>query len=154
LAERAGGVALDEFVVVVQELFGQPLGIKTEELYLLSKFVEKITNFPIPRTKPLVGDQAFAHKSDTHIQAVSKYMPGFQGINPELVGRKIEVVLGNVSGPFAIKAKALELGLKLEEDHIAEIVKLVREKAEENRRALTNQEFVDIASRFTEGEGN
>lgn len=148
LAERAGGVALDEFVVVVQELLKKPLGIKTEMLYELSKFVERITGFPTPRTKPLVGDQAFAHKSDTHIQAVMKYMPGFQGIDPQLVGQKLQVVLGNLSGPFAIKTKAQNLGIRLEEASINEIAAAVREKALKVRRALRDDEFTEIVSKF------
>jgi len=148
LGERAGGVALDEFVVVVQELFCQPLGIKTESLYALSKFVESLTGFSIPPTKPLVGSQAFAHKLDTHIQGVSKYMPAYQGINPQVVGRKIDVILGNLSGPFAIRKKAQDLQISLEEENIDKIVQIVRNSASSLKRALTDAEFIDIASGF------
>lgn len=149
LGERAGGVALDEFVVVAQEILGRPLGIKTEELYELSKFFEELTGFSIPPTKPLIGNQAFAHKLDTHIQGVMKYMPAYQGLNPELIGRKVNVVIGNLSGPFAIKTKAQELGIEIKEDSVDKITESVRKKSIELRRALRDKEFIAIVSNIT-----
>jgi isopropylmalate/homocitrate/citramalate synthase len=137
---------LDECIIVLQEVLGQPLGIKTEKLYELSKFVEEVTRFPVPPTNPLVGRQAFTYKFDTHLEAVLKSVSAFQAINPQIVGRNIEMALGTTSGSFAVRAKANELGIKLDERKVDEIVALVRHKALELRRALTDGEFRDIIS--------
>ncbi len=148
LGDRSGNLALDEFVVVQQEVLGYPLGIKTEGLYELSQLVGKRTRFPVAPTKPLMGRQAFSYKFDTHVEAVTKSMPSFQGINPQLVGRNIEVVLGTTSGPSAIRVKSKELGIVLDERRMKEIVALVKQKALELRRALNDQEFREIVAQF------
>jgi 2-isopropylmalate synthase len=149
IGDRCGGVSLDEIVMALETLYGMKLGIKTQGLYKLSKLVEKIMNFPMTLSKPLVGERAFSHTTDTHVRAVTKFPPSFETISPEVVGNKRRILLGKYSGPIAIETKAKELGLVVPADEIPEIVQIVEKISVDKRSPLTDEEFIDIITRIT-----
>ena len=87
LGERAGNVSLDELVVVLQTLYSQPLGIRTEGLYDLSQVVARIANVPIPPMKPLMGEDAFVHKLAMHRTFAQIDPRSYETIDPKTIGR-------------------------------------------------------------------
>lgn len=87
LGERAGNLSLDELVVVLQVLYGQPLDIRTEGLFELSQLVSKMTGVRIPPNKPLVGENAFVHKLAAHSATARINPKSHEAVGPEVIGR-------------------------------------------------------------------
>jgi len=88
MGERAGNVALEELVVALQVLYGLGLGIRSDGLFELSRLVSKITGVAVPPNKPLVGQDVFEHKLDSHAQAGRIHPKSFEAIGPDVVGRR------------------------------------------------------------------
>jgi len=144
LGERAGMPALDEVIMTLKILYGVKSNIKTEMLYELSNLVAKLTNTSIPPSKPITGENVFAHVFDSHVLLANLHPFFIQPFKPELVGNKSKVVLSRYTGVYAIKEKIKELGITLSEDKMPLVAQRVREKALKEKRALTDDEFLEI----------
>jgi 2-isopropylmalate synthase len=145
LGERSGNAALDELVVALEILYDIRTGIRIDRLYELSHYVEKMTDVPLPFNKPLVGNNAFAHKLDMHAMRVIEYPPLYETINPSLVGNRRVFPLGEHSGPFTIKLKLTDLGLSASDAQIEEIVARVADVLSKKEAPLTDAEFAQLA---------
>jgi isopropylmalate/homocitrate/citramalate synthase len=152
LGERAGNVCLDELIVTLQVLYGLDLGIKMDQLGDLTKCAFQLMGIPLPPTKPLVGENAFAHKLDAHVEGVVRYPFCYETISPELIGSKRRLVIGKYSGPFIIKTKLSEFGFTADEDQVRAMVGLVEQKAIEKKSSLSDDEFKDIVERVKSGK--
>jgi 2-isopropylmalate synthase len=64
---------------------------------------------------PFVGSAAFAHKGGIHVNAVNKLSRSYEHIEPEKVGNRQRVLVGELAGRANVMLKARTLGLKLEE---------------------------------------
>jgi len=144
LGERNGNAALDEVAVGLKFLYGIDTGLKLDELFALSRYVQEITGVPLPFNKPLVGDNAFVHKLDIHVKRVMSYAPLFEPLPPETVGNRRIIPLGRDTGSFVVGLKLKERGLDADEKQIEEIVSEVRELALEKKASLTEDEFLII----------
>lgn len=152
LGERAGNVSLDELIVTLQILYDLDLGIKTDLLSDLTKFAFGLMGLSLPSTKPLVGENAFAHKLDAHVEGVMSYPFCYETISPDMVGNTRKLVIGKYSGPFIIKMKLKAFGLIATDDQIHQIIRYVEQKAIEKKASLTDEEFRDIVKRVKGGE--
>ncbi len=90
----------------------------------LSRFVSELSNIPLPRNMPFVGQSAFAHKGGVHASAVMKKADTYEHIDPELVGNKRKVTVSEMSGKSNILLKLKELNLNIDENSV-EVLKLV-----------------------------
>lgn len=126
LGERGGNASLEEVVVGLHKLEGRSTGIKLKKLYSTSKLVEKITKFPISPSKPIVGENAFAHEAGIHTHGVLKYPPTYEPISPEVVGQKRKIVFGKHVGSHAIENELRKLGLKFTKKDVQEIFTQVK----------------------------
>lgn len=145
LGERSGNPALDELVVALEVLYGIKTGVRLERLYELAHYVEKMTGVPLPFNKPLVGNNAFAHKLDMHVMRVTEYPPLYETIDPSLTGNKRVFPLSRDSGPFTIKLKLREMGLSANDAQIEEIVARVADVLSKKEAPLTDAEFAQLA---------
>lgn len=145
LGERSGNTAMAELLACLKYLYGADIKYKLDQMYALSKLVERITSVEIPGAKPLVGQYAFAHKLDAHVKGVYYNSSLYETINPELVGNKRFIPIGKYSGPFIMAEKLKELGLKeVSKGKIEQIVSDVETVSIKHRRALTDSEVIKI----------
>jgi isopropylmalate/homocitrate/citramalate synthase len=144
LGERSGNPALDELVVALEILHGIRTGIRLNRLYELAHYVEKMTDVPLPFNKPLVGNNAFAHKLDMHVMRVMEYPPLYETIDPSLVGNRRVFPLSEHSGPFTIKLKLRELGLSANDAQVEEIVARVADIVSKKGASLTDAKFAQL----------
>ena len=100
---------------------------------------------PIPLLKPLVGDNAFAHKLDVHLRSVLTYAPLFEGIPAALVGNRRRIPVSRHAGPFVIQVKLQELGLAASEAQVNAVLSQVREVVERRKALCPIEEFLAIA---------
>jgi isopropylmalate/homocitrate/citramalate synthase len=145
LGERSGNPALDELVVGLETLYGIRTGIKLDKLYELAHYVEQMTDVPLPFNKPLVGNNAFAHKLDMHVMRVTEYPPLYETIDPSTVGNRRVFPLSEHSGSFTIKLKLKELGLSANDAQVEKIVARVADVASKKEVSLTDAEFAQLA---------
>jgi 2-isopropylmalate synthase len=117
IGERAGNAALEELVMALsvrKDLLPFTTGIDTRQIYNSSRMLANVIGFPIPRNKPVVGENAFAHESGIHQDGVIKHRATYEIMTPEDVGRDAStLVLGRHSGKHGFIRRLEELGLVL-----------------------------------------
>lgn len=160
IGERAGNAALEEVVAALEFLLNVRTGVNTKLLYETSLLVSKITGIPIPPNKPIVGENVFSHESGIHVHGVINNPFTYEPIQPEMVGQRRRIVLGKHSGrhgvEYALKTlgyptdpdvvlrvldevKRLgDMGIRVTEDKLREIVEKVLEERERAKEAATS----------------
>lgn len=110
LGERAGNAALDEVVVGAEQLLGVATNVRIERLPTLAGAVARASGESLTRRKSLCGSHVFTHESGTHVAAMLKDPASYAAIDPRLLGREHQLVLGKHSGSSAIIAIYADLG--------------------------------------------
>ena len=127
IGERAGNAALEELIMALdvrKDHLPYTTNIKTTQIYNTSRLISNITGFEIPRNKPIVGDNAFAHESGIHQDGVLKHRETYEIMSPASIGRGgTDIVLGRHSGLHGFKSRVKELGFELSEEDIKNIYK-------------------------------
>ena len=62
-------------------------------------------------------------------------------MKPEVFGNQIRNLLGHYSGPWAVRAKAKELGLTIPAGREKDVLAALRAKLKDIRREVTSDEF-------------
>jgi D-citramalate synthase len=127
LGERGGNAALEEVVLALSHFYDISTGIKLKQLYSVSNLVEKITGMPVPPTKPIVGENAFAHGAGIHTHGVLVEPSTYEPIPPELVGQHRRLVFGKLTGTHAIESELKKMGLKPTKKQVEEIFNQVKQ---------------------------
>jgi 2-isopropylmalate synthase len=120
IGERAGNTSLEEFVMALtvrHDILPFSVGINTKQIMNTARLVANTIGFPIPRNKPVTGENAFAHESGIHQDGVLKKRETYEIMTPESVGRdSSQLVLGRHSGLHGFKNRLEELGVPLLEE--------------------------------------
>jgi isopropylmalate/homocitrate/citramalate synthase len=152
IGERAGNVPMEDVVMSLLCLYGVNLGIHTEKMCEVSRFVLERAKLTAPPNRPIVGDKLYEVESGIIAGWVRlarrehplEYVP----FAPDLVGQKpVSIVLGKNSGPPSIEEWCEKLGVKASEEERMAMLKLVKEKSFEKKDLLTADEFKAIADR-------
>jgi len=101
IGERCGNAPLEEVLVGLRLKSGVNRYDLTE-IPVLSQMVAEYTNIPIPITKPIVGDHAFAHESGIHIAAMLEHPSTYEYVEPALLGSQRKFLLGKHTGRKAL----------------------------------------------------
>ena len=114
IGERAGNASLEEFVMALavrKDILPFSVGVNTKQIWNTSRLVASTIGFPIPRNKPITGENAFAHESGIHQDGVLKKRETYEIMTPESVGRDAsQLVLGRHSGLHGFRNRLAELG--------------------------------------------
>ena len=127
LGERAGNTSLEEVVMAIKtrgDYFGNVhTDVNTKEIYPISKLVSRLTGFPVPPNKAIVGANAFAHSSGIHVDGWRKRRDTFEIMTPEDVGlaEGTEIVLTPRSGRSALEHRLTQLGYALNEEELDKV---------------------------------
>lgn len=143
LGERAGIPPTEEVIIALNNLY-RTSSFQTEKLLELCKMVEEISGVRMAPHKSVTGANIFSHASGIHQHGVIKNPITYEPYPPELVGQKRRLILGKLSGSHAVKAKLQELGLSASEDDVKKILLTIKEKSEERRSALSDEEFLEV----------
>jgi 2-isopropylmalate synthase len=104
-------------LTVRRDLLPFTTGVNTRQIWNTSRLVSSTIGFPIPRNKPITGDNAFAHESGIHQDGVLKKRETYEIMTPESVGRDgSQLVLGRHSGLHGFRNRLTELGIELTEE--------------------------------------
>jgi len=152
IGERAGNAAMEEIVMALktrQDYFQVETNIQTREISRISRLVSKLTGFPVPPNKAIVGANAFAHESGIHQHGILNERLTYEIMKAEDVGLVgCGLVLGKHSGHHAFVASLKRLGVELtdEQSHTAfERFKQLADKKkdvfDEDLLAIVDDEF-------------
>ena len=144
LGERAGNASLEEIVVSLISLYKQKLDIKTEKLYGISQFIQRLTGVYVQPNKAIVGENAFTHESGIHTQGVLANTSTYEAIAPELVGGTRRLAPGKHSGSAGIKAALSDMGLTPNEEQLKEIFNRVKTVGDKGK-IVTDADLLAIA---------
>lgn len=156
MGEGAGNSPLEEVVVALKLLYGIDPGIDLSKLCELSEMVQEISGFRVATNKPIVGKNIFAVESGIplalHRRFRDKGIPhGLLPYDPELVGNTFKIVFGKKSGRHAIRWGLENLGLTATDEQVKKILGLVKERSMKLKRALSREEFEEVARKVLKG---
>ncbi len=129
IGERAGNASLEEVLVALR----MKAGVDRYDLSLLkslSNLVVKSSGIAISKTKPVVGEHAFAHESGIHIAAILKDPLTYEYIQPEIVGSERCFMLGKHTGRRALDHIAKSLGCTLNDNQMEWVLQEVKTRSE------------------------
>jgi methanogen homocitrate synthase len=129
IGERAGNASLEEVLVALR----LKAGVDRYDLSLLkslSALVVKSSGIAIAKTKPVVGEHAFAHESGIHIAAIIKDPLTYEFIQPEIVGSERCFMLGKHTGRRALDHIAKSLGCTLTDNQMLWVLQEVKTRSE------------------------
>lgn len=158
LGERAGNVPMEDVVMSLLCQYGVDLGIRTELMCDVSRFVLERAKVTIPGNRPIVGDMLYQVESGIVAGFVRKaraehpleYVP----FAAELVGQKpVSIVLGKNSGIPTIQEWCEKLDVKASEEQMLEMLRLVKEKSFEKKDLLAEDEFKAIVEQVMNEAG-
>ncbi|HEB10400.1 MAG TPA: 2-isopropylmalate synthase, partial [Spirochaetales bacterium] len=105
-----------------------------------------IIAFPIPRNKPIIGDNAFAHEAGIHQDGVLKHRSTYEIMTPEAVGRDSnKLVLGRHSGMHGFSKRLTELGLTLDKEDLQKAYQRFLQIADRKKEVFDEDLFVIVS---------
>ncbi len=141
LGERAGNAALEEIAVGLKQLYGIETGIDLQDFSRLSEQVAQASGDTIGSRKSLIGRDVFSHEAGIHVDGLLKDLNNYQGIDPAVVGRSHQLVLGNHSGSKGVIHAYRQIGIELNRRQAQNLLPVVRKFVKENKRSPLHQEL-------------
>lgn len=111
LGERAGNAALEEVVLGLTQLYGFATGVSLQAFPALSEQVASASGEAIGSRKSLIGKNVFSHEAGIHVDGLLKDPHNYQGVDPALVGRSHQLILGKHSGTQGVIYAYQQLGI-------------------------------------------
>jgi homocitrate synthase NifV len=111
LGERAGNAALEEVVVGLKQLYNIETGVNLQNFPTLSEQVAQASGDAIGNRKSLIGKNVFSHEAGIHVDGLLKDPKNYQGVDPAVVGRSHQLVLGKHSGTQGVIHAYQQIGI-------------------------------------------
>jgi homocitrate synthase NifV len=134
LGERAGNAALEEVVVGLTQLYNLQTGVDLQNFPALSEQVAKASGDSIGSRKSLIGKSVFSHEAGIHVDGLLKDPNNYQGVDPAIVGRSHQLILGKHSGTQGVIHAYHELGIRVNRSQAQALLTQVRGFVSSNKR--------------------
>jgi len=144
LGERAGNAALEEVAMALKHTMGCEMTLNSKGFLELSTYVAEASHRKLPVSKPIVGQNMFAHESGIHADGAYKNPRTYEAFDPEEVGLVRQIVVGKHSGTATLRKKFTEFGMELPEEKAKPLLERVRKLAIELKRPLFDKELVQL----------
>ncbi len=148
LGERAGNAALEEIVVGLKQLYGIETGIDLHHFSRLSEQVALASGDTIGSRKSLIGRDVFSHEAGIHVDGLLKNPLNYQGIDPAVVGRRHQLVLGKHSGSKGVMHAYRQIGVEINRLQAQTLLPVVRQFVTEHKRPPRHQELNQFLHRL------
>jgi len=149
IGERAGNAALEQ-VLVALRMKGGVDRYDLTRLQEISRLVARCSGITPERTRPVVGENAFAHESGIHIAAILCDPSTYEYVPPELVGSERRFVLGKHTGRRALEHVAKAYGFDLSDGEARWVLEQVKQKSE-GKCSVTPEMLCGLIRRAKEG---
>lgn len=141
LGERAGNAALEEVVMGLQQFYQLQTGISLQSFPALSELVARASGRPVSWQKSLVGEGVFTHEAGIHVDGLLKDPLNYQGVDPALLGRSHQLVLGKHSGGHAVRVRYQQLGVELADAEVAVLLPRIRQWMSAHKRPVQDAQL-------------
>lgn len=141
LGERAGNAALEEVVVGLTQLYNFETGVDLHNLPVLSEQVARASGDAIGSRKSLIGKNVFSHEAGIHVDGLLKDPNNYQGVDPALVGRSHQLVLGKHSGTQGVIHAYQQIGIAVSRLQAQSLLTVVRRFVSDTKRAPKTEEL-------------
>jgi 2-isopropylmalate synthase len=161
LGERAGNADWLTVVTnlkIMREYYGVDVDhIDTTMFNDLARLVSSITRYPIPLTHPVTGKATFSESAGIHVKGVINNYQTYFVIPPELVGREMDIVLGQTSGRntvayFLRRNGYGELGKDYTTEQLDRMTSAIKRYSVEIKDGLTSTESKLFAEHYIRGK--
>ncbi|SPJ25903.1 citramalate synthase [Palleronia abyssalis] len=136
LGERCGNADLVSIIptLALKEPYASRFDIGVDEAGLQSltrvsnRLDDLLNRVPRPNA-PYVGSSAFAHKAGLHASAIAKDPATYEHIAPSAVGNRRVIPMSNQAGQSNLRARLLDMGLKVEmgDPRLSQILQEIKE---------------------------
>lgn len=140
LGERAGNACLEEVAAAMRVSANTDCGIQLDRLQDLCRTVEAASLRKIHESKPIVGEMICRHESGIHCRSLVSDEMSYQAFNPELFGRKTELVFGKHSGSGGLNHFLKSKGIFLAKEQLSEAMLKVKDAARRAKCAFDYEE--------------
>ena len=96
----------------------------------VSRLVARYSGLAPERTRPVVGENAFAHESGIHIAAILEDPATYEYVPPEMVGGERRFILGKHTGRKALEHVAKAYGFELSDREAQWVLEQIKRKSE------------------------
>jgi homocitrate synthase NifV len=141
LGERAGNAPLEEAVVGLKQLYSIETGINLQNFPALSEQVAKASGDAIGSRKSLVGKNVFSHEAGIHVDGLLKDPNNYQGVDPAIVGRSHQLVLGKHSGTQGVIHAYKQIGIAVSRMQAQALLTQVRRFVSDQKRSPRAEEL-------------
>ncbi|MGZ5026390.1 MAG: homocitrate synthase [Methylobacter sp.] len=141
LGERAGNAALEEVVVGLRQLYGFETGVDLQNLPALSEQVARASGDAIGSRKSLIGKSVFSHEAGIHVDGLLKDPNNYQGVDPAIVGRSHQLVLGKHSGTQGVIHAYKQIGIAVSRIQAQALLTQVRRFVSDTKRSPRTEEL-------------
>jgi len=148
LGERAGNAALEEIVVGLKQLYQIETNIDLHQFSSLSELVALASGDIIGSRKSLIGRDVFSHEAGIHVDGLLKNPLNYQGIDPAIIGRQHQLVLGKHSGSKGIIHAYQQIGITLSNMQARLLLPIVRQFVSVHKRSPQQQELNQFLTAF------
>ena len=156
IGERAGNTSMEEVVMALHtraSYFEVTSRVNTEQIYPASRLLSHVIGVSISPTKPIVGENAFAHEAGIHQDGVLKNALTYEIMRPESVGRlSNNLVLGKHSGRHAFADRLRELGIDLERIDVNAAFARFKELADKKKDVFDEDLYAIAGTDGTDGD--
>ncbi|WP_114418382.1 homocitrate synthase [Marinospirillum perlucidum] len=144
LGERAGNAALEEVVLGLQQLYQMETQIDLHDFPAVSRLVAEASGRPVSWQKSLVGEGVFTHEAGIHVDGLLKDPMTYQGVDPALLGRSHQLVLGKHSGTQAVMASFARLGQPLTRQQASQLLPGIRQWISLHKQPMKDTQLLDL----------
>ena len=149
IGERAGNAALEEIAMALRQrrdLVDAETGIDPAEIGAASRLVERLTGYPVPPNKAIVGANAFAHEAGIHQDGLLKDPATYQIMDPEELGLAMTLPLGKHSGRHAFSRACADAGIQLDDELLASAFERFKALADTGRHVSLGDVFTEVSA--------
>jgi 2-isopropylmalate synthase len=147
IGERAGNASLEEVVMALRvrsDAFGVETGVDTRVIPAASALVADLTGYDVPRNKPIVGANAFAHEAGIHQDGMLKDSRTYQVIDPADLGAAVSLPLGKHSGRHAFARACMDAGRILDHDQLDAAFRRFKRLADRGALVSLDDVFTEV----------
>lgn len=149
IGERVGNTPMEETVLALLTLYGIDVGLKYDKLNELSTLVRELSGTEIPANRPFIGDMAYDIESGIvaswYKNVYHKYPTEIFPVRPNFVGhRPPQILMGKKSGADNVILWSEELGIKLQDEEVTQVLNQVKVRSLALKRVLNMDEFREI----------
>ena len=145
LGERAGNAALEEVIMVMNQVMMPSGSYDLLQLSELSQLVAKRANISLHAAKPIVGENAFSHETGIHTRCLLKNKLTYQPFDERMIGKKNNrIVFGKHSGKASVENFLRDRGIILNSIQLMMMMQGIRNVALSTRSILSDHHVMNV----------